>query len=305
MDIAGSHQHLVLKTEIAGVPSVIRDRNLKKKNDMKTITKYYRKAIQVSCLIIGVVLFSQCTVIKPGYNGVLNRPLGNGLKTDKIYQDGFAARGFFTNIIKYDVRLNSYQEKIDILTADELHTTIALSVMIKPKSEELPSLILEIGEDYYENIVKPNFYSVTRGVMASYNYEEISAKSLEIEKVIYGELEKRLQGKHIILDKVTLDHIMYSPVVTDATDQKLATKQKLEQKSIEMKIAEKEADIQRISAKGQRDAQKIIDEGLTKRYLQFKSLEVQDKLAKSDNAKFFFIPIGKDGLPIIVDAGAE
>jgi regulator of protease activity HflC (stomatin/prohibitin superfamily) len=177
-----------------------------------------------------------------------------------------------------------------------------LSVTIKPKPEELPSLILEVGEDYYEKIIKPNFYSITRGTMAKYNYEEISAQSLEIEKEITAALEKRLEGKHIILDKVTLDHIMYSPVVTRATDEKLATKQKLEQKKIETQIAEKEAEIQRIEAAGQRDAQQIIDQGLTQKYLQFKALEVQDKLSESDNAKFFFIPMGSDGLPVIINA---
>ena len=272
---------------------------------MKNRIRYIKGTIKIVSLVTVAILLTQCTVIKPGYNGVLNRPLGKGLKTDKIYDDGFVARGLFTHVIKYDIRLNSYQEQIDILTSDQLHTTLDLSVTIKPKSEELPSLILEVGEDYYDKIVKPNFYSVTRGIMAKYNYEEISAKSLEIEKEIASALDKRLDGKHIILDKVTLDHIMYSPVVTKATDEKLATKQKLEQKEIETKIAEKEAEIQRIEAAGQRDAQQIIDQGLTQKYLQFKSLEVQDKLSVSENAKFFFVPVGSDGLPVIIDADGE
>lgn len=208
-------------------------------------------------------------------------------------------------MIKYDMRLNSYQEHIDILTSDQLHTTLDLSVTIRPKPEELPLLVLEVGEDYYGKIVKPNFYSVTRGIIAKYNYEEISARSLEIENEIAAALKKRLEGKHIVLDKVTLDHIMYSPVLTRATDEKLATKQKLEQKEIEMEIAEKEAEIQRISARGQRDAQQIIDQGLTRNYLQFKSLEVQERLSESENAKFFFVPLGSDGLPVIIDADGE
>ena len=68
-----------------------------------------------------------------------------------------------------------------------------------------------------------------------------------------------------------------------------------------MKIAAKDAEIQRTLAKGQFDAQKIIAAGLTSLYLQYKALEVQDKLSTSPNAKFFFVPVGKDGLPIIVD----
>lgn len=141
--------------------------------------------------------------------------------------------------------------------------------------------------------------------MAKFNYEEISTKSLEIENLIYAELEKRFEGKHIFLDRVTIDHIMYPPLVTKASDIKLATKQKLEQSSIEVEIAQKETVIQRINAEGQRDAQHIIDQGLSQRYLQFKALEVQDKLSNSNNAKFFFVPVGKDGLPIIVDTSED
>jgi regulator of protease activity HflC (stomatin/prohibitin superfamily) len=90
-------------------------------------------------------------------------------------------------------------------------------------------------------------------------------------------------------------------LVTEAVDQKLAVKQEIEQKDFEMEIAEKEAEIQRIRARGQRDAQQIIDSGLTTLYLQYKALDVQDKLSKSENAKFFFVPVGRDGLPIIID----
>lgn len=271
---------------------------------MKKLVRKNRKRTWLF-LIACVVMLSSCSVIKPGFNGVINRPLGKGLKTDKIYSDGVVTRGLFTQMIKYDIRVKSYQEEIDILTSDQLHMTLAVSVTLKPNREELPQLILEVGEDYYGNIVKPNFYSISRGIMAKFNYEEISSKSLDIEKEITSALRARLEGKHIILDKVTLDHIMYSPIVTNATDVKLATKQKLEQASIEVEIAQKEAEIQRINAEGQRDAQQIIDQGLSQRYLQFKALEVQDKLSASTNAKFFFVPIGKDGLPIIIDTGSK
>jgi regulator of protease activity HflC (stomatin/prohibitin superfamily) len=271
---------------------------------MKNLFRKNRRRTSLILLAVGILL-SGCSVIKPGFNGVINRPLGKGLKTDKIYSDGIVTRGLFTQMIKYDIRLKSFQEEIDILTSDELHMTLAMSVTLKPNQEELPQLILEVGEDYYQNIVKPNFYSVSRGIMAKYNYEEISSKSLDIEKEITSTLSTRLEGKHIMLDKVTLDHIMYSPLVTNATDVKLATKQKLEQTNIEVEIAQKEAEIQRINAEGQRDAQQIIDQGLSQKYLQFKALEVQDKLSTSNNAKFFFVPVGKDGLPIVVDTGSN
>lgn len=257
-------------------------------------------------LLAGMVfIFSQCSVIKPGFNGVLNKPLGDGIKVEKVYEDGFTWKSPWNRMIKYNIQLNSYQENVSILSSDELHTTIALSVILRPIPEKLPYLALEIGDDYYTRIVKPEFYSVSRSITAEYPYNMLSIKSPEIENRILEELKSRLEGKHIELNKVTLDHIMYSPVVTRATDQKLATQQQVEQKSYEIEIAEKEAEIQRINARGQRDAQQIIDQGLTQQYLQFKALEVQNKLSESPNSTFYFVPIGSDGLPIIIDTSGN
>lgn len=269
---------------------------------MKTLKSNYSIVI----LLTGfVLLFTQCSVIKPGFNGVLNKPLGNGIKVDKVYKDGFTWKSPWNRMIKYNIQLNSYQEKIAILSSDELHMTVTLSVILRPIPKDLPYLVLEIGEEYYNRIVKPEFFSVSRSIMAEYNYNLLSIKSPEIEQRILQELDIRLEGKHIELNTVTLDHIMYSPFVTGATDRKLATQQQIEQKSYEIEIAEKEAEIQRITARGQKDSQQIIDQGLTQRYLQFKALEVQEKLAGSPNSTFYFVPIGADGIPIIVDSSKK
>ena len=270
---------------------------------MKTIIK--KGAFQMINLAVLILLFSECSVIRPGYNGVLNRPLGTGIKEDKVYEDGFTWLAPWNRIIKFNVQYKSYQENIDILTSDELHTSIAVSAILRPDPGELPKLVLDIGVDYYASVIKPEFFSVTRGVMALYDYSSLSAKSNEIEKKIFEGLKSRLAGKHIDLNDVTLDHIRYSKAVTDATDRKLSTKQEIEQKEYEMQIAEKEAEIQRIKARGQKDAQQIIDQGLTQKYLQFKSLEVQEKLSESTNSKFFFVPLGKDGLPVIVNSDGD
>lgn len=270
---------------------------------MKTLIK--KGLYQIFCFVVISLLFSECAVISPGYNGVLNRSWGDGIKKDKVYEDGFTWLAPWNGMIKINVQYQSYQERIAILTSDELHTFIDVSAILRPKREELPNLIIDIGEDYYARVIRPEFFSVTRSVMAHYDYSSLSAKSNEMEKKIYEGLKLRLAGKHIDLNGVALDHIMYSKAVTDATDRKLSTKQEIEQKGFEMEIAEKEAEIQRIKAKGQRDAQQIIDQGLTQKYLQFKSLEVQDKLSESENAKFFFVPVGSDGLPVIIDAGGD
>ena len=90
-----------------------------------------------------------------------------------------------------------------------------------------------------------------------------------------------------------------------AADLKLATEQKLLQKEFETKIAERDAQIKIIEAQGQQTAQRIIDSTLTPTYLQYRALDIQKELAKSGNASFYFMPVGVNSIPIILETGME
>jgi regulator of protease activity HflC (stomatin/prohibitin superfamily) len=263
---------------------------------MKTINRN-----NVAIIIVLFIFISSCSMVKPGSNGMMYSASKKGLKSDKVYEDGAVWHWPWNKVVTYNLQWQSYQEEISVLTADELHITVTVSLTIRPMLSQLPNLELEVGQNYYASIVKPSFYTVSRSVFAQFDHNSISPKSPEIERDILDGVKKKAKGKYLEFDNVSIDHIMYSPLVTEAVDQKLAVKQEIEQKDFEMEIAEKEAEIQRIRARGQRDAQQIIDSGLTTLYLQYKALDVQDKLSKSENAKFFFVPVGRDGLPIIID----
>jgi len=266
---------------------------------MKNINKYWITSI------LAVLILAGCSVIKPGENAMKNNRWGQGLKTEKIYEDGIVWHWPWVGMIDYSLQWQTYSERVAILTEDELHINLIVSVTLRPNQAELPELELEVGRDYYNRVVRPEFVSITRNVFASYKYSVVSPESPRIENDIFNRLVERTKGKHLQIDDITVDHIEYPPIVTTAVNTKLAIEQEIEQKDYEQKIAEKDAEIQRILARGQRDAQVIIETGLTKLYLQYKALEVQDRLAVSPNAKFYFIPTGKDGLPIIVDTNQK
>lgn len=251
-----------------------------------------------------IALFAvSCSVVKPGTQAMKWRPFGKGLQTQTIYNDGVVWHMPWNGVVRYSVQWQTFTEDVAILTKDELHIPITVSVTLRPIQAELAQLELEVGQGYYKNVVRPEFVSLTRNIFADYEYKVVSPKSPEIEAAIYKQLVSNIEGKHLEIDNITIDHIKYPQVVTSAVDRKLAVEQDIQQKDYEIQIAEKQAEIQRTLAKGQRDAQQIIDAGLTQKYLQYKALEVQDKLTTSPNTKFYFVPMGKDGLPIIVDTG--
>ncbi len=261
--------------------------------------------ISISIVAALVLFASGCSIVRPGTHAMKWKPYGKGLQTQRVYKDGVVWHMPWNGVVRYSLQWQTYTENVAVLTKDELHIPITVSVTLRPIEAELAQLELEVGQDYYNSVVKPEFVSLTRNTFADYDYKVVSPKSPEIETAIFEQLVVKIDGKHLEIDNVTIDHIKYPQVVTSAVDRKLAVEQDIQQKDYEIKIAEKQAEIQRILAKGQRDAQQIIDAGLTQRYLQYKALEVQEKLTTSPNTKFYFVPMGKDGLPLIVDTGGD
>lgn len=148
-----------------------------------------------------------------------------------------------------------------------------------------------------------------------------------IEVAILTKLRAVVKNKPIVVDRIAIAHIEYDSGLTTAISTKLATQQKLEQKDYEVDIARKDADIVRTRAQGAADALEIdaqaqakaielrahgeaqaielrgkaqataqaaITKTLTTRYLQFKAFD-------SPATRFFFVPTGKNNLPLLLD----
>ena len=254
--------------------------------------------------LLAVVLLVGCgTTIPGGYEG-LHWGTYSGVDTT-VYGNEFKWEWVWNSVILYDVRWKTQSEKVDILSLDDLHMEVEVALRLRPKSDELYFLHTEIGQQYYEQVVQQQFRSIARAVFSQYRYTDIPKESLKIQNAILAQLKENLKNKHLDLDAVEIKHVDYPERVKQAADLKLATEQKLLQKEFELKIAEKDATIKIIDAKGQQTAQKIIDSTLTPTYLQYRALDIQKALASGSNTSFYFVPVGVNGIPIILETGME
>lgn len=261
-----------------------------------------KKQFLIIVSLLAVILLMGCgTMIPGGYKGLYQGHFA-GVDTT-IYPNGFKWAVAWNDIILYDIRWKTQSENVDILSLDDLHMDVEVALRLRPKPDELYFLHTEIGQQYYEQVVQQQFRSISRSVFAEYKYNDIPKKSVEIQNAILIQLTENLKGKHLDLDAVEIKHVEYPPQVKQAADLKLATEQKLLQKEFETKIAERDAQIKIIEAKGQQTAQRIIDSTLTPTYLQYRALDIQKSLVNSSNTSFYFVPIGNNGLPIILETG--
>ncbi len=251
--------------------------------------------------LLAVIFLMGCgTTIPGGYHGVYWQRF-EGIDTT-IYADGFKWHWPWSEVVLYDTRWKTESETVDILSFDDLHMNVEVALRLRPRADELYQLHQEVGPQYYREVVQQQFRAVSRDVFGRYKYNEIAKKSIEIQNTILQQLRAAINGKHLELHTVEIKHVEYPALVAKAADEKLATEQRLKQKEFEQKIAERDAEIRIIEAKGQQAAQRIIDSTLTPAYLQYRALDVQKALINSSNASFFFVPLGQNGLPILLNA---
>ena len=252
--------------------------------------------------LLAAALLAGCgTTIPGGYEGLYSGRY-SGVDTT-VHPNGFKWAWVWSDVVLYDVRWKTESENVDILSFDDLHMSIEVALRLRPTPSEIYSLHLEIGPQYYQAVVQQQFRSISRAAFAQYKYNDIPKSSVAIQNMVLTTLREAIRGKHIDLDAVEIKHIEYPPEVKKAADTKLATEQRLMQKEFEQKIAERDAAIKIIEAKGQQTAQKIIDSTLTPTYLQYRALDIQKALANSGNASFYFVPVGVNGIPILLETG--
>ncbi|NOT24126.1 MAG: prohibitin family protein [Nitrospiraceae bacterium] len=282
---------------------------------MKRLAFYHMVALAIPMLL----LLNGCgRTIDPGMRGLRWYPLSGGLEKESL-KNGFYWRAPWNDVFEYDVRYQSFTEKIDALTADDLSVTLRVAITMSPIPDEVYFLAQEVGHNWYQQLVRPQFLSAVRGVVAQYSMVTLPERSSEIGNKIEAVMVESLKGRHLNTYSVALSEIEFSKMVLQAIEHKQAKEQEKEQKEFEMIIAAKDAEIARTRAKGEGDAIKIRAEGeaeglriraigqaqaqetitktLTQDYLKY-------KLYDSPNSKMVIVP-EKSNVPIIVNPGSD
>jgi regulator of protease activity HflC (stomatin/prohibitin superfamily) len=143
--------------------------------------------------------------------------------------------------------------------------------------------------------------SEARKVFGRYQPEEIySTKREEIERQIYDEVLRALDGKHVIVEAVLVRDVDLPEAIKTAIGDKLAEEQRAQKMVFTLDRERQEAQRKQIEAEGVAKYQSIVRQGLTQEYLQFKGIEATSRLAESQNSKVVIVGAGKSGLPIIL-----
>ena len=254
-------------------------------------------------VVVLLVLLAKSTVtINSGEAGVLYRTFAGGVVTDEPpLGEGFHLVAPWNKVFVYEVRQQSLEEKMQVLSSNGLEIKLDATVWFEPSYDELGKLHQEKGEEYIQRVLQPAIRSAARSVVGRYIPEQLYASKRElIQREILEETVLLLKNQYIQVNEVLVRDVSLPPTIKDAIERKLKQEQESLEYEFRLAKATKEAERQRIESEGKATANRILSASLTDMILKEKGIQATVKLAESPNTKVVVIGSGDEGMPLIL-----
>lgn len=232
--------------------------------------------------------------------GVLPNPMREGLNY---------AIPVWQRVTLMDTRLQEYtmsmapdegalrrDDSLDAPTSDGQQVKVDATVIFRIDQKNAPEVYKTIGVDYVDKLIRPYSRSQIRMVISRYTAPAIySEKRQEAENIMQKELADLLRPKNIIIDKILLRTVVFSPEYSQAIESKVIAEQKVKQAEYEVQEASQRAQAKIAEAKGLAEAQQLQKASLTQEFLQLEAIKKWDgrlpQVSGGGNAPFINIPL--------------
>jgi len=257
----------------------------------------------LTTVVVVILWWRIVVIIEAGEGGVLYQPLYDGVVTDHVYTEGLYLVFPINTMTRYNARVQIILHEFEVLTNKGLPVKLTLAVRYRPIFELLGVLHQKVGPDYPNKIILPQIESVLRKGLGRHSPEEIyTNKNLLLSKLIARAIEE-VGRKYVIVDDVIIRSVKLPEEVRTAIENKLVEEQKFLAYAFRIKSAQEEAKRKRIESEGIRDYAANIQATMSNKVLRWQGIQASLELAKSPNSKLVLIGGGKDGLPLILNAG--
>lgn len=237
------------------------------------------------CLGLSMVLaLSSCTVVRQGEVGV-KRTLGK-IKPNPLPEGVQAFNPFLATIIKVPTRTVNLEVRMPLPSKEGLTIQSDVSILYRVEGQKAPQVLERIGRSYEEVVILPVFRSAAADIAAKYYAKDMhTGQRAQIEQSIRDLMMENVKDRGFVVESVLLKSILLPPGLTKAIEEKLEAEQDAQRMQFVLDKERQEAQRQVIQATGVRDAQQIINEGLTPMLIKFKAIEAFNKLSTSPNSK--------------------
>lgn len=243
-------------------------------------------------------LMSSCVVVRQGEVAMKRR--GGKLIGEPITEQMRMFNPFTTTYIKVPVRNINFEVKLDIPSKEGLNIGSEVSILYRIDQSRVPDILREVGTNFEEDLISPVFRSALADVSSRFMAKDMhTGERAIIEGEVRDLMLETLAERGFLIDAVLMKRIILPPALSSSIEAKLSAEQDAQRMEFVLEQQRLEAERQRISAEGVRDAQKILSEGLTPEVLRYETIEAFKELSKSSNAK---VIITNGDTPLMLDS---
>jgi len=161
-----------------------------------------------------------------------------------------------------DIRSRPREIKSVTGTKDLQMVNIYLRVLSRPDEDQLPKIYQTLGTNFDDRVLPSLGNEVLKSVVAQYNADQLLSMREQISTQIRETLEKRAAAFNLILDDVSITHLVFGKEFTSAIEQKQVAQQEAERQTYVVAKAEQEKKAAVIRAEGEAQAAMVISKAL-------------------------------------------
>jgi len=243
----------------------------KKGNNMfKEYTGYVVGALVFFGLITAI---SSCTTVHPGERGIY---MFLGQASNVVLTEGAHFKlPFVSTIKKVSIRIQKSQSTAEAATKDlqKVKTVLALNWNLSPT--QVVDMYRSVGDenDIENRIINPAVSEVLKAATAKLTAEEVLTKRLQLKANIDELLIERLAKYNVLVTDVSLVDLEFTEEFNHAVENKQISEQKAKQAEYIAQQAKADAQAEINKAQGQAQAQKLIQQTVTKDILYLEYLK--------------------------------
>ncbi len=193
---------------------------------------------------------------------------------------------FLSTYLVVPTRNINKEINLEIPSKEGLTIRCEVSILYRVDPNKVPLLLRQVGVNYEEDLISPVFRSALADVSARFMAKDMhTGERAVIEDEVQTLMEKTLEEKGIIVERVLMKRIVLPESLTQAIEEKLSAEQDAQRMEFVLQLERKEAERKMIQAEGVAESQRILSSGMTNQVLQFEMIEAFRALATSPNAK--------------------
>ena len=241
--------------------------------------------------------------IGSGQVGVVFHRFGGGTAVEPTEErsEGFGVIAPWDIMQRYELRIQKSVEELTVLSKEGLEVHLHATTQYRPIKEQIGLLHKEVGPDYLDRVIIPEVRAILRVSASRRMAEEIFTAPRDLQEEASEIAARRLAERHVRIDGLLITEVRLPEAVQRAIDDKQRQAQVSQEYDFRIEQEEKESIRREIEARGLREFQGVISEGLSEPFLRWRSIEATLELAKSNNSKVVVLGGAAGTTPLLLN----